>query len=44
MVEAEIAAVEKMTEGYRARLYDLSWFMRTLNEYIARQANVEEGV
>ncbi len=44
MVEAEIAALKEMAEGYRSRLYDLSWFMRTLNEYIARQANVEEGV
>jgi REP element-mobilizing transposase RayT len=29
-------------EIYRARLYDISWFMRDLNEYIARQANKED--
>jgi REP element-mobilizing transposase RayT len=30
-------------EVYRARLYDISWFMRDLNEYIAREANKEDG-
>jgi REP element-mobilizing transposase RayT len=29
-------------EIYRVRLYDISWFMRDLNEYIAREANKEE--
>ena len=28
---------------YRQRLIDISWFMRILNEGIARQANAEEG-
>ncbi len=28
----------------RARLADLSWFMRFLNEYIARRANAEDNV
>ncbi|HEB78645.1 MAG TPA: transposase [Methylothermaceae bacterium] len=44
MGEAEIAQVEELAEIYRQRLYDLSWFMRTLNEYIARKANAEDGV
>ncbi|MGF1469316.1 MAG: transposase, partial [Sandaracinaceae bacterium] len=30
-------------ELYRARLYDLSWFMRSLNEHMARRANREDG-
>jgi putative transposase len=28
---------------WRARLWDLSWMMRGLNEYIARRANKEDG-
>ncbi len=44
MLEAEIARVEELAETYRERLHDLSWFMRTLNEYIARLANAEDGV
>lgn len=44
MMESEIAAVEALAEEYRGRLYDLSLFMRTLNKYIARQANTEDGV
>ena len=36
--------MHQLAEEYRHRLYDLSWFMRTLNEYIARAANQEEGV
>ena len=43
MSEAEIAKVEEFAAVYRARLADLSWFMRILNETIARQANQEDG-
>ncbi|MCG5501391.1 transposase [Ectothiorhodospira lacustris] len=41
---AEMAQVEELAEIYRARLHDISWFMRVLNESIARQANQEDGV
>ena len=34
--------VESTINVYRQRLYDISWFMRELNEYIARQANKED--
>jgi REP element-mobilizing transposase RayT len=44
MTGAEIAKVEELGAEYRARLHDLSWFMRTLNEHIARKANAEDGV
>lgn len=32
-----------LVETYRERLYDLSWFMRVLNETIARRANAEDN-
>ncbi|MFO8005071.1 transposase [Thioalkalivibrio sp.] len=41
---AEIARVDVWVATYRERLMDLSWFMRMLNESIARQANAEDGV
>ncbi|MDC8831289.1 transposase [Alteromonas gilva] len=42
MTEAEVETVKALAEVYRKRLYDISWFMRLLNEYIARQANKED--
>ncbi len=39
---AEIKAVTDTAEVYRRRLYDISWFMRNLNEFIARAANTED--
>ena len=44
MTAAEIAKVTELGTEYRLRLHDLSWFMRILNEHIARQANAEDGV
>lgn len=43
MGEAELAMVRQMAATYRARLMDLSWFMRVLNESLARMANAEDG-
>lgn len=40
---AEKETVRDLAEVYRSRLFDISWFMRMLNEYIARQANKEDG-
>lgn len=38
------ARIDEWAESYRARLMDISWFMRVLNESIARQANAEDKV
>ncbi|MET0081126.1 MAG: transposase [Candidatus Thiodiazotropha lotti] len=40
--KAEIKAVEVDIEKWRHRLYDISWFMRYLNETVARRANEED--
>lgn len=40
--QAELDTVESMIAVYRARLGNLSWFMKCLNEPIARQANAED--
>jgi REP element-mobilizing transposase RayT len=39
---AELRRVEEYAETFRQRLADLSWFMKCLNEPIARQANRED--
>ncbi len=44
MDDAELARVMEYAALYRERLSDLSWFMRVLNEGIAREANREDGV
>ena len=41
--QAERDKVTETAETWRARLMDISWFMRCLNESIARQANKEDN-
>ena len=43
LTKAELQVVEEDIEKWRHRLYDISWFMRNLNETIARRANEEDG-
>jgi len=40
--KSELAALKETAEIWRKRLMDISWFMRVLNESIARQANAED--
>ena len=39
---AEILLLQPRIDEYRKRLQDISWFMKCLNEDIARQANAED--
>jgi REP element-mobilizing transposase RayT len=41
--KAEIEAVTRQAETWRERLQSVSWFMRCLNEHIARLANAEDN-
>lgn len=38
----ELNSVKSTISVYRKRLFSISWFMRMLNEYIAREANKED--
>ena len=41
--QAEKAEAERLIAIWRERLVDISWFMRSLNEHLARLANEEDG-
>lgn len=41
--EYAVAQLKHLIATYRSRLSDISWFMRCLNEPIARQANLEDN-
>lgn len=42
LIPAEMLRVDQYADVFRARLADLSWFMKCLNEPIARQAYKED--
>jgi REP element-mobilizing transposase RayT len=43
MSGVERAALSELIEEWRLRLYDISWLMRCLNEFLAHKANEEDG-
>ena len=44
LTKAELDLVYRQADVYRKRLMDISWFMKLLNEHIARAANLEDNV
>ena len=42
LTQGELITLHETIARYRVRLHDISWLMRNLNEYIAREANKED--
>ena len=40
--EAELRRVKEYVAEYKSRLMSVSWYMKSINEYIARKANLED--
>jgi len=43
LLAAEVEVVQDIAAQWRQRLGNISWFMKVLNEFIAREANAEDG-
>lgn len=43
LIAAELTTVDTLVDLWHKRLMDISWFMRRMNESIARDANVEDN-